>query len=179
MALSAQQRGVLKGAGAAALLAVGSLAAAVAAPLSLLAHDAGLAARLAVVFSSAVFVLVPLAVSIGRLARLRFFSAQDIDGSALTTATPRAALLQSIVQNTLEQTVLALGAHFVWAACMPPAWLGAVPVAAALFVAGRIAFAVSYANGAAARAFGFGLTFYPTLIMLVSVLVYVIVSALS
>ena len=51
---------------------------------------------------------------------------------------------------------------------MPASWQAVVPVAAILFVIGRIAFAAGYGGGAPARAFGFALTFYPTVVMIVA-----------
>jgi hypothetical protein len=44
-----------------------------------------------------------------------------------------------------------------------------LPAAAILFLIGRILFFLGYAEGAASRAFGFALTFYPTLMLLVGV----------
>ena len=49
---------------------------------------------------------------------------------------------------------------------MPHSWLRAIPVAAVLFVVGRILFASGYERAAAGRATGFGLTAYPTFGML-------------
>jgi hypothetical protein len=51
---------------------------------------------------------------------------------------------------------------------MPLKWLRAIPIAALLFVAGRILFARGYERGAPGRAMGFGLTAYPTFGMLVT-----------
>jgi len=51
---------------------------------------------------------------------------------------------------------------------MPLSWLRAIPVAAVLFVTGRILFARGYERGAPGRATGFGLTAYPTFGMLVT-----------
>jgi uncharacterized membrane protein YecN with MAPEG domain len=101
-------------------------------------------------------------VNIGLLARHRFFTPDDIDGGGLTKGTPQAHLLQSTLQNTLEQTVLAMSAHSIWGAAMPETWQPAVPAAAVLFVVGRILFWRGYQRGAPSRALGFGLTFYPT-----------------
>src|SRR5438128_2262774 len=49
-----------------------------------------------------------LFISIARLAKHRFTTPQDIDGGGLTEGTERAKLLQALLQNTLEQTVLAI-----------------------------------------------------------------------
>lgn len=113
--------------------------------------------------------LVPtffLAVSIGRLAKHRFLTPEDIDGGGLSAGTPQAKLLQSLLQNTIEQALLASLVYCAWAAVMPTTWLSTVPIAAIAFGAGRILFFSGYNRGAAARAIGFTLSFYPSLIML-------------
>lgn len=110
--------------------------------------------------------VVCLAASVALLARHRFFTPADIDGSGLTSGTPKAQVLQSTLQNTLEQTVLGLAIHLVWAAAMPRSWQAAVPAAAALFFVGRVLFFRGYAHGAPARALGLALTFYASVVML-------------
>ena len=50
---------------------------------------------------------------------------------------------------------------------MPPAQLAVIPAAAVLFALGRLLFWRGYAGGAPSRALGFGLTFYPTALMLI------------
>jgi hypothetical protein len=109
-----------------------------------------------------------LAVAVGRLARHRFFSDDDIDG-ALSAGTPRAAVLQSLAQNTLEQTVLAVVAYGAWLlAPRPDAPIATAWIAVGCFSLGRLLFFVGYGRGAAARAFGFALTFYPTVGLLIA-----------
>jgi uncharacterized membrane protein YecN with MAPEG domain len=54
-----------------------------------------------------------------------------------------------------------------------------VPMAALLFVVGRISFFAGYAHGAPSRAFGFALTFYPTALMLVATLVVAVAKAVG
>ena len=84
-------------------------------------------------------------------------------------------MLRALLQNTLEQAVLAVAVYSAWAAAMPFVWLRAIPVAAVLFIAGRVLFARGYRKGAAGRAMGFGLTMYPTvtqLATLVAVMCY-------
>jgi hypothetical protein len=120
-------------------------------------------------------VVASLAIHIGMLARHRFFTPDDIDGGGLTAGTSQAHLFQSMLQNTLEQSVLALGVHLVWAGVMPRAFQAAVPVAAMLFVIGRVLFWRGYAAGAPHRALGFALTFYPQVVMLVVIAGYVAV----
>jgi hypothetical protein len=120
-------------------------------------------------------VMACLAINIGLLARHRFFTPDDIDGGGLKAGTATAHLLQSMLQNTLEQSVLALGVHATWASVMPQAWQAAVPAAVMLFVIGRVLFWRGYAHGAPGRALGFALTFYPQVVMLVVIMGFVLV----
>lgn len=80
-------------------------------------------------------------------------------------------VLQAVLQNTLEQVVLAVLAHGAFAALVPPDWLGLIPTYTVLFVVGRVLFAAGYAGGAAGRAVGFALTFMPSMAMCVALLV--------
>ena len=112
-----------------------------------------------------------LVVCVGRLANHRFDTPEDIHGSGLTTGTERAKLLQALLQNTLEQCVLALAVYLAGALLLPVQLLGWVPAAATLFLIGRLCFYAGYHKGAPGRAFGFGLTFYPTVIMLLALII--------
>lgn len=128
------------------------------------------AARLQVTLRADLFVLLCLAAAIGDVARRRFFSARDIAGAATTDApSPEVVAARAVLQNTLEQTVLAIGAHLALTATLERSQ---VPVAAlaGLFVAGRVLFHAGYVHGAAARAFGFALTFYPSVLALAAAL---------
>eukprot|EP00903_Cladosiphon_okamuranus_P022864 g21056.t1 len=78
-----------------------------------------------------------LLLSIGLLARHRFFTPEDIDGSGLTSGTEKAKVLQAVLQNTLEQTTLAALTYIAFAALAPAGYLGALPAAALLFWFGR------------------------------------------
>jgi MAPEG family protein len=104
---------------------------------------------------------------IARLAKHRFFTPEDIHGSALTSGTDKARVLQSLLQNTLEQCCLAFPVYVAGTIIAPPFILPVVP--AATFV-GRMLFFAGYAKGAPARAYGFALTFYPTVLLLVLLL---------
>ncbi|MCM5705134.1 MAPEG family protein [Larsenimonas salina] len=106
-------------------------------------------------------------VTVGRLAAHRFITPEDIDGGGLAAGSGTAKLLQALIQNTLEQAVLAIVAYGLWAAFMPPRWLSVVPLAAGLFLVGRVLFCAGYRRGAPARALGFTLCFYPSSLMLV------------
>lgn len=169
MTLSKAQRGVALGALSALAF---SLAVLVGAAILLVpdAWSASLAGRLQTLGLAVLGPAATLLLSIGRLAHHRFGSPADIDGGGLSLGTPRAKLLQALLQNTLEQFVLALGVYGAWAALAPVRLGGVLWGASALFVLGRLLFFWGYARGAAGRAMGFGLTFYPTALMLAGLL---------
>lgn len=124
------------------------------------------AQRLDVAATAVMLLALCLAVAIGRLARHRFFSLEDIDGAGLCQDSGQAMLLQSLLQNTLEQSVLASLVYSAWAVTMPGSTLSVIPLAAIAFAIGRVLFFRGYAKGASARAIGFTLAFYPSLAML-------------
>jgi len=171
MNLTDKQKGVVRNViPAAVLTVVGLCGVSLLIPMSVLpVNEPG--ARIAWALKWALLPVLTLMISIMRVANHRFSSPEDIDGSGLTDGTPQARVLRAILQNTLEQAVLAVAAYAIWAAVMPYAWLRVVPVAAVLFVAGRVLFARGYARGAPGRATGFGLTAYPTFGMLAAVAV--------
>lgn len=103
---------------------------------------------------------------IGRMATHRFLSPEDIDGDPRRSDSPKGLELQKILQNTLEQVVLAAIAYTIWPTLAPEKWLGVLLVAPVLFVLGRILFITRHSHGATGRAFGFALTFYPTVLLL-------------
>lgn len=161
-----KQQGVARNVAIAVMIVVLACTAA----LLLVPADLGesLGRRMSLAAACAVLPGLMLAVSIGRLASHRFFTPEDIDGSGLTAGTPRARMLQALLQNTLEQSVLAVVAYPAWALLAPSTWLSLLPAAAGLFVIGRVLFFRGYENGAPGRALGFGLTFYPTALMLLA-----------
>ena len=166
--LTEKQRGVLGGMMLGLVSTLLALALAiVAAPSAFLPDDNNTASAVAHALRWDVLLVLWLAANIAMLARHRFFTPADIDGGGLSDGTPTAKVLQSVLQNTLEQVVLALSVHLVWAATMPWRWQAAIPAAAMLFFLGRALFWGGYARGAPARALGFALTFYPTVAMLV------------
>ena len=92
----------------------------------------------------------------------RGFIADAIDG----TRTPASYSLEINLrynQNTLEQTALAAIAWTGLALTLPHDRLVLIPAAAALFVAGRMAFWIGYLLYPMARAFGMVMTVLPTL----------------
>lgn len=162
-----KQHGVFKGMTGGLTVTLLALALAIVfAPRAFLPDDSDAVSAISHALRWDVLVVAWLAASIAALARHRFFTPSDIDGGGLSDATPTTKILQSVLQNTLEQMVLALVIHLIWAAAMPWRWQAAIPVAAILFFLGRALFWRGYAHGASARAFGFALTFYPTVVML-------------
>jgi uncharacterized membrane protein YecN with MAPEG domain len=128
------------------------------------------------------WLLIPamfLIVSVGRLARHRFFTPEDIDGGGFSDNSEQAKILQAILQNTLEQFCIAFAIYLAWAIIMPTQALLVIPLAAVVFSIGRILFFVGYNGGAPSRALGFTLTYYPSLVMFGCILVYSLWSLFS
>jgi len=169
--LTDKQKGVVRGVIPAAVLTIVGLGGvSLLLPVRVLPVDEP-GARLAWALQWALLPVLALMISIARVGNHRFYTPEDIDGGGLTNATPQARILQAILQNTLEQTVLAVAAYMIWSIVMPYRWLWSIAIAALLFVAGRILFTRGYTRGAAGRAMGFGLTAYPTFGMLAAVAV--------
>lgn len=164
---SAEQRRVFLGMAAAAVATAAAFAFGPALVWPMLPAISGAGDRIAFALRVDLFLAVPLALSIADIARRRFLSPDDIAGSAFGAPTAPVAAARAVLQNTAEQTQLALIVHLALAAIVPAERLALLPVLTALFCAGRLFFALGYAHGAAARSFGFALTFYPTLAALV------------
>lgn len=168
MTLSAKQRGVLRGMAIGAVLTLAAIAGAAAWQPAALLPDNDTVARIAFASKWAVLPTLVLLATVAALARHRFFTRQDIDGGGLSPGTDKARVFQAVLQNTLEQTVLACLAYLVWAVTVPHGWLASIPAAALLFLVGRVAFFRGYRRGAPARAFGFATTFYPSALLLLA-----------
>jgi hypothetical protein len=119
-------------------------------------------ARISLWLACSVTALVWLLLAVGRLAGHRFFTPEDIEGGGLTEGTARAKLLQTLIQNTLEQCLLAIPAYGAWLWLAPEGRRGLIVLCAGCFAIGRLLFFAGYARGAPFRALGFTLTFYPT-----------------
>ena len=118
------------------------------------------------------------AAAIGNVARLRFFDPRAIDGAAGSDDPPGLRIADAVLRNTLEQAVLALLAYVALAATLA----GAAPTIALLigcFSVGRVMFWAGYPGGAANRALGFALTFYPSVLALIMVLVRLVAARLG
>jgi hypothetical protein len=117
--------------------------------------------RLRLAAAAALGPLASLVVTIGVVANRRFFSAADIDGAGLTDESPAVRIARAVLANTAEQALLAVPIYAGLALTAPARELGLPLALACAFVVGRLFFALGYARGAAARSFGFALTFYP------------------
>ncbi len=115
------------------------------------------------------WLLIPglaLVAGIGMTANQRFLSADAIDGERRVERKSFEINLR-YNQNTLEQFALAAVAWGGLALALPVDQLGIIPRLAILFGVGRAAFWLGYLYAPWARAFGMGLTAYPSFVALV------------
>ncbi len=131
--------------------------------------------RLSIWLACALLTAFWVLIGVGRLAQHRFRSVKDINAGGLPKNSERAAELQAILQNTLEQAFLAILASGAWLWLGPPDRSGVIIICTALFSFGRLLFFVGYARGASARALGFALTFYPTVALFLATLPHAVV----
>lgn len=134
-----------------------------------LAFPEALADRLGFALQANVVLALVLIVAVQRVSSGRYRSAVDNRGSAFGQPSERIAVDVAFLQNTLEQTVIAVVIHLAFAATVSGSMLIFIPSACCLFVAGRIAFRLGYPYGAGARAFGMALTALPSLVGAASV----------
>ncbi|MEI7932610.1 MAG: MAPEG family protein [Alphaproteobacteria bacterium] len=110
------------------------------------------------------WLLIPglsLLVGVGILSNARFMSPAAIEGQRVVDS-PAFDINQRYNLNTLEQTVLAAVAWTGLALVLPAEQLGLIPRLAVQFGVGRALFWIGYLYAPWARAFGMGLTSYPT-----------------
>jgi hypothetical protein len=133
--LAEKQKGVVRGVIPAALLTlVGLCWVSLLLPASALPVDEP-GARLAWALQWSLLPILTLMVAIGRVANHRFYTPEDIDGAGLTTGTPQARLHRAILQNTLDQAVLAVAAYVIWPwSCL---LAGYVPLPSPLYSSSR------------------------------------------
>jgi hypothetical protein len=118
--------------------------------------------RIRLAIAAALGPLGCVAVAIGFIANRRFFSAEDIEGSGLSEGTSAVRIARSVLENTIEQAALAVPLYVALAMSLPARAVALPLLLSVAFVIGRALFAAGYARGAAARSFGFALTFYPS-----------------
>lgn len=163
--LSGEQRRVARGMAGALLTAIGVLA--TVAFMDRQAATPPFANRLQFAVRADLFVAIWLGAAIANVARLRFFSARDIAADPATPPSDNVRAARAMLQNTTEQVGLAIVTHLIVAATFDRS--NALVVAlVCLFTVGRALFWAGYRHGASRRAFGFALTFYPSLLALLA-----------
>lgn len=177
MTFDADQRGVVRGMAAGLALTLLAVATGLLLPAMALPGSEAMADRLAFAARCAVVPALWVVVTIGAVARGRFVSPRDIAGSAFGTPSEAVAIGRAILQNTLEQALIAVLALFALATLLDWPALGLLPWLVLLFSIGRVAFWGGYRHGAAARAFGFATTFYPNAIALFAAAAIILVRA--
>jgi hypothetical protein len=170
LSLDKTQHGVARGMGLALLTAIAVFAFSATYLSRVWSVGSDLASRVTLASWALLLPASTLFVCIARLAKHRFVTPDDIHGSALTSGTDKAKLLQALLQNTLEQSCLAVPVYIAISIVVPASLLSVVPAAAAMFLVGRLFFFTGYAKGAPSRAYGFALTFYPTVLLLLLLL---------
>jgi uncharacterized MAPEG superfamily protein len=76
-----------------------------------------------------------------------------------------------VQMNTLEQLVMFLPALWIFATYISPLWAAALGV---VFILGRAIYAISYVRDPKSRALGFGLSAFPTLAMLIGIVIWAV-----
>lgn len=122
--------------------------------------------RLAYVAKCEFFAALMLLFGVMMVAGQRFFSDTAIEGQTEGLADSLTINLRYI-QNTLEQLVLLVITHMAFAATANSDEMKIIPILVSLFIVGRICFWIGYHQNALSRSFGFAVTFYPTLIMMI------------
>lgn len=129
--------------------------------------------RLALVIKDSVFALLPGVIGICIVA------AQRLDPNMFVgrMAKPNSSLdiNTRFILNTFEQFTAYFVAHAGLAVYSPPDQARALPILTALFVLGRILFWIGYHRNPLLRAFGFGITFYPTVAAYAWLVLYMLV----
>lgn len=115
------------------------------------------------------WLLIPglaLFAGVGFTANQRFLKPDAIDGQRKVESNAFEINLRYNL-NTLEQAILAAIAWMGLALVLPVNELAVIPRLAILFGVGRVAFWLGYLYAPWARAFGMGLTAYPTFVALI------------
>jgi hypothetical protein len=112
-----------------------------------------------------------LALMIGRLAQRRFFDDALIDGASFVPGSG-ADIDARVLQNTVEQLVLALALWPITGFVLAVDGPGVVACLGVGFAIARLAFWAGYHLSPPLRAFGFAATFYPTVIAVIWAVVW-------
>ena len=117
--------------------------------------------RIAFALQADLAIFLWLAGCVRAVSKGRFDTPGDIGGSASGPPSPALKVRAAVLQNSLEQTVLAFGAHLILATVLLGSELVLIPLSVVLYLVGRAAFGINYSKGAVARAFGMALTGAP------------------
>ena len=128
--------------------------------------------RIALVFKCAAFALLPSVLAICVVAAQRLNPSMWVG----RIAKPNSSLdfNTRFILNTFEQFTAYLVAIAVVALYSPIGEARALPILTMLFVVGRILFWIGYHNSPHLRAFGFGLTFYPTVAVYIWFVLFIV-----
>ena len=121
--------------------------------------------RMAYVAKCEIFAALPLLLGVMVVAGQRFFSDQAIEGQTEGLADAITINLRYI-QNSLEQLVLLVMTHMAYAATAGSGDMKIIPILVSLFIVGRVCFWLGYHQSPLSRAFGFAVTFYPSVVMM-------------
>nr|XP_054765796.1 transmembrane protein 79-like [Lytechinus pictus] len=126
--------------------------------------------RLTYAFRCLAFSILPLFMGIRAVGNKRFSNIDTLGADPTAPVDPvkhRDFLTrQRNLQNTLEQTVLHIGAVLALASSLPLDQLSVIPVLVFFFVIGRITYYIGYLyfDNQLYRGFGFGVTFMPSVV---------------
>lgn len=112
---------------------------------------------------ASLFIVIWIMIGVGMVSSGRRRSPEDIRGSAYSAPSPRIAVQVAFLQNTLEQSIIAM---FTQLALILLLGSIAIPLLAAsvlLFAVGRVTFLKGYPKGAGVRSFGMAVTAIPSL----------------
>ncbi len=165
MAFDSEQLGILRGSALALAFALPALAAGyiwLPAEMFGLSSAMTMGDQIAFALKADLLLLVWLAWCVRAVSSGRFRSPVDRKGQAFGPPSEAIAIPAAILQNSLEQTVLAFGAHLVLATVLRGAELVIIPLLVVLYLVGRLTFSLNYSKGAARRSFCMALTGAPT-----------------
>lgn len=111
---------------------------------------------------SSLIAILPMVIMIGKLASMRFFST-GIDGSNTESIDNNVKVLN----NTHEQTLLFLVSSGVLSISLPNTHFAMLPLLSLVFLFGRVLFWSGYLKSPIARAYGFAVTFYTNVVVLI------------
>ena len=163
MDLAAEQRQIRKRSALAFLLCAAVSAGCVLFLPQIISYPVALADRLAFAAQTSVVYFLFVLAAVRLVSSGRYGSEADIGGAAKGAPSPALAVKAAFLQNTLEQSFLAVGAHLVLGSLADGRWLGLLIASPVLFTIGRVSFYHCYSSGAGARAFGMATTALATL----------------